>query len=267
MKISIVTLSYNQGEYLRMALNSVLGQDHEAVEYIVVDPGSSDGSREMILSYGEDISAAIFEPDQGAAEGLNKGFTKATGDILGFLNADDVLLPGSLFYVNRYFEEHPDCSLLFGDGIVIDSRGDKRESVRASFFSPLSYCYGGADWLQQSTFFRREAFDLVGGFNEANKTSWDGELFVRMALKGVKVEYLHKALGCFRIHPASITGSQLNSNAYGLDRRSLFTAVTGRNWARIDGFYSIAFRLRRLIFSPARIIAAFRTRFRKRVKR
>ena len=96
MKFSIVTVSFNQRQYLEEALASVLGQDYPAIEYIVVDPGSTDGSRELIESFRDRLASMIFEPDQGAADGLNKGFQQASGDIFAFLNSDDVLLPGAM---------------------------------------------------------------------------------------------------------------------------------------------------------------------------
>ena len=96
MKFSVVTISFNQRQYLMEALTSVLAQDYPAIEYIVVDPGSTDGSRELIESFRSRLDRVIFEPDQGAAEGLNKGFQQASGDIFGFLNSDDVLLPGAM---------------------------------------------------------------------------------------------------------------------------------------------------------------------------
>src|ERR1039458_5622209 len=106
MRISIVTLSYNQRVFLREAIDSILQQDYPDLEYIVVDPGSTDGSRELLRSYGERISHVIFELDQGAADGLNKGFGQASGEIFGFLNADDFLLPGSLHRVAEFFQSH-----------------------------------------------------------------------------------------------------------------------------------------------------------------
>ena len=96
LKISIVTLSFNQRAYLQEAIDSVLSQGYLDLEYIVVDPGSTDGSRDLIKSYGDRIAHCIFEPDRGAADGLNKGFERATGDVFGFLNADDLLFPGAL---------------------------------------------------------------------------------------------------------------------------------------------------------------------------
>ncbi len=91
MKISIVTLSFNQCAFLREALESVLQQGYPDLEYIVIDPGSTDGSRELIQSYASGIAHMVFEPDKGASDGLRKGFALATGDICGFLNSDDLL--------------------------------------------------------------------------------------------------------------------------------------------------------------------------------
>src|SRR3954454_9281745 len=96
MKFSIVTLAFKQRKYLREAMDSVLNQDYPSIEYIVVEPGSNDGSREIIEDYGDRISCRIYEPDKGAADGLNNGFARATGDVFAFLNGDDLLLPGAI---------------------------------------------------------------------------------------------------------------------------------------------------------------------------
>ena len=93
MRVSIVTISFNQAEFLERAIRSVIEQDYPDVEYIVVDPGSTDGSREIIEKYRSRISKVILEPDTGPANGLNKGFAAATGEIFGYINADDAFLP------------------------------------------------------------------------------------------------------------------------------------------------------------------------------
>ena len=92
MKVSIVTISFNQARFLRRAITSVLSQDYPDIEYIVVDPGSTDGSREIINAYGPRLASVIFDPDDGPADGLNRGFQLATGDVLAYINADDALL-------------------------------------------------------------------------------------------------------------------------------------------------------------------------------
>ena len=206
MKISIVTLSYNQLTFLGDAIESILRQGYPDLEYIVVDPGSTDGSRELLRSYEEQISRLIFERDQGAADGLNKGFASATGEIFGFLNADDFLLPGALHRVSEFFKSHPQCDIAMGNGNVVDAHGQTLRHVRARDFTVRRYLYGGTRWLQQSTFFRRKAFLRSPGFNTENRTSWDGELFVSMAHMGATVGYINADLAAFRIHDASISG-------------------------------------------------------------
>src|ERR1700729_2290269 len=125
MKFSVVTISFNQRQYVEEALGSVLTQDYPAIEYIVVDPGSTDGSRELIEAFRNQLASVVFEPDRGAAEGLNKGFALATGDIFGFLNSDDVLLPGTMRSVAEAFAQNPDCDIVMGNGFTIDAHGKR----------------------------------------------------------------------------------------------------------------------------------------------
>src|SRR5580698_5493188 len=151
MKFSVVTISFNQRQYLEEAMASVLDQDHSEIEYIVVDPGSTDGSRELISSYAGRLSHMIFEPDEGAADGLNKGFAQATGDISGFLNSDDVLLPSGMKSVAQVFEQHPNCDIVMGNGFTVDAGGQRIRRIRAGGFTLERYFCGGATWLQQAT--------------------------------------------------------------------------------------------------------------------
>jgi glycosyltransferase involved in cell wall biosynthesis len=243
VKISIVTLSFNQRAYLEEALESVLSQAYPDLEYIVVDPGSTDGSRERILSYGSRIAVKIFEPDRGAAEGLNKGFGNATGDVFGFLNADDILFPGSLNRVAEFFRNHPECDMVMGNGYKIDGQGNRTRHYVARNFSVRRFFYGGTQWLQQSTFFKASIFDRSQGFNIANRTSWDGELFLKIADLGAKIGYIDADLGGFRIHDESISGSGRLNNQYLEDRRRMFRQLTGREWQMSDEILSFFFRM------------------------
>jgi glycosyltransferase involved in cell wall biosynthesis len=243
VKISIVTLSFNQRAYLEEALESVLSQGYPDLEYIVVDPGSTDGSRERILSYGSRIAVKIFEPDRGAAEGLNKGFGNATGDVFGFLNADDILFPGSLNRVAEFFRNHPECDMVMGNGYKIDGQGNRTRHYVARNFSVRRFFYGGTQWLQQSTFFKASIFDRSQGFNIANRTSWDGELFLKIAGLGAKIGYIDADLGGFRIHDESISGSGRLNNQYLEDRRRMFRQLTGREWQMSDEILSFFFRI------------------------
>jgi glycosyltransferase involved in cell wall biosynthesis len=242
VKISIVTLSFNQRAYLQEAMDSVLSQEYPDLEYIVVDPGSSDGSRELISSYGDRISQTIFEPDSGAADGLNKGFACATGDIYGFLNADDLLFPESLNRVAKFFETHPECDMAMGNGYVIDGTGRKIRHIKARDFTVRRYFYGGTSWMQQSTFFRREIYLRSSKFKLQNRTCWDGELFVSMAKLGATVGYVNTDLSGFRIHATSISGSGTNQDAYKKDCRRIFRQTMGHDWTTTDELLRFLFR-------------------------
>ena len=260
MKFSLVTISFNQGQYLEQALNSVLTQDYPQIEYIVVDPGSMDGSRELIERHAGRIAHIVFEPDRGAADGLNKGFQRATGEIFGFLNSDDVLLPGAIREVSRIFEQNVDCDIVMGNGFMVDAAGNRIRRIRAAGFTVFRYFYGAAAWLQQSTFFRREAFEAVGGFNLINRSCWDGELIVEMVLNGAKVMYLDRDLSYFRIHAQSITGSKRHKEMIKADTSRMFARATGRNWTAADAVRSWFFRAMRIVTHPGAFESAIRAR-------
>lgn len=260
MKISIVTVSFNQCSYLKEAMDSVLDQGYPDLEYVVVDPGSTDGSRELIQSYSGRISRAILEPDNGAADGLNKGFAVATGDVYGFLNSDDLLMPGSLQMVANFFREHPECDMVMGNGYKIDGKGNRLRHIKARDFSVRRHLYGGTRWLQQSTFFRREAYLRSPGFNTENTTSWDGELFVTMVNQGAKVGYIDCDLSAFRIHDTSISGTGRMWESYQRDNARVFRSIQGRDWGLVDD-------VRKFLYGLEGVALNVTARFRSLVKR
>lgn len=241
-------------------MNSVLMQDYPHLEYIVVDPGSTDGSRELIERYRDRLATVILEPDRGAPDGLNKGFQHATGDIFGFLNSDDVLLPGALRAVSQAFEDQSRCDVVMGNGFLVDSGGNRIRHVRAAGFTANRYFYGGTTWLQQSTFFRRKTFESVGGFNAANRSCWDGELLLNMALAGAEVAYLNRDLSLFRVHPQSITGSKRHKEMMRADADRMFSLARGRRWTVADTAASWLFRVERLLTHPGALESAIRAR-------
>ena len=247
VKISIVTLSFNQRAYLQEAMDSVLSQNYPDLEYIIVDPGSTDGSRELIRSYSDRIAHVVFEPDKGAADGLNKGFSRATGSVLGFLNSDDLLMPGSLQLVGDFFARHPDCDLAMGNGHKIDGQGRKLRHFRAREFTTRRYLYSGAQWLQQSTFVSAEAYRRSPKFNIENRTCWDGELFASIANQGAKIEYIDADLAAFRIHEGSISGSGRLDDLYSEDRRRFFRQIRGHEWGKTDEMLRLLYRAEGLL--------------------
>lgn len=264
LKISIVTSSYNQSAYLREAIHSVLEQSldahREELEFLVVDPGSTDGSRELIDSYGPRISVRIYRRDDGAADGLHHAFEEATGEIFGFLNADDFLYPDALPAVLEHFRAHPETDILLGDGWIVNGKGEEVRHIRAGHMCPSRYLYGGARWLQQSMFFRSSIYRKTPGFNPANRSCWDGECLLEMMLAGGRIGYLHRDLGAFRVHAASITGSRRIEDIYAADTRRLFERVYRRRPGPLDRLRSSFYKTSYFLIEPRELAAALRYR-------
>jgi glycosyltransferase involved in cell wall biosynthesis len=234
MKISIVTISFNQGRFLREAIASIVEQRYEALEYVVVDPGSTDESRAIIQKYSPKIDKIILEPDQGAADGLNRGFAVATGEIFGYINADDVLLPGALHCVADAFERNPSVDVIFGDAIQLSESGNVVQRLRSTFWNKYLYAIGGSTVLQQATFFRAASFRNSGGFNIDNRTCWDGELLVDLDLSGAKFKQIDAVLGGFRIYGTSISGSGNHAEKCRPDHQRIFEKVYKRRETTLD---------------------------------
>jgi glycosyltransferase involved in cell wall biosynthesis len=234
VKISIVTLSFNQGRFLEQAIKSVLEQDYDDIEYIVVDPGSRDGSRETIEKYRSRISNAIFEPDYGPADGLNKGFATATGEIYGFLNADDYLLPGALRTVATFFSKWPIVDVMSGHVVIVDSAGGTMRYCYSDRFDLKACAYGQCILMQPSTFFRAAVFNRSRRFNPANRSNWDGELWVDLALEGADFSIINSVLSAYRVHEGSITGSGKLDERIAEHSDRMFRRIVQRKWRWYD---------------------------------
>lgn len=250
LKVSIVTISFNQASYLERTIESVLNQDYGNIEYIVVDPGSKDGSRELIKRNESRISKVIFEPDDGPADGLNKGFAAATGDIFAFLNSDDILYPGAVSGAVRYFAAHADVDVVSGHARIIDPDDQVLRRAYSDRMSPIKFVYLGAILIQPSTFFRRRAFERTPGFNSKNHVSWDGELFFEMALAGCKFDLSEEIWSGFRLHERSITVSKKLEEKGREKMNELLRRVTGRGRNNWDNGWEVAYRAWRHLRNP-----------------
>ena len=204
--VSVVTISFNQARFLRECIDSIVSQTGVDVQFIVVDAGSTDGSREIIDSYGSKL-IRIFESDSGPADGLNKGFAAAEGDIFCFVNSDDRLEPRALARVADIFAKS-EVDVVSGASRIIDARGVFKRLVFSDKFHLVAAAYGQCILIQPSTFFSREVFLKSGGFNSTNKGNWDTELFVDMALAGATFKRVRDVLSAYRIYAESITGSR-----------------------------------------------------------
>lgn len=248
-KISIVTISFNQAEFLEQAILSVLNQKTSNIEYIVVDPGSTDGSRGIIKKYWDRIDHVIFEKDAGPADGLNKGFNVATGDIFGFLNSDDTLLPGSLSTVLSFFSQNPKVDVVSGHAEIIDSRGNIKRRFFSDRFRLGMAAYGACTLVQPSTFFRAILFRKCGGFNISNRSNWDSELFIDMALYGAIFFRANSFWSQYRVHEQSITGTGKFHNLHRSHHQNMFEKIKGRKFVRKDRFSAEVFRFARKILN------------------
>lgn len=255
MKISIVTISYNQVRFLERAILSVIKQSYSNIEYIVVDPGSTDGSREVIERYRSNIAKIIYEPDDGPADGLNKGFSQASGEIFGYINADDELMPGALKKVADYFScNHRHIDVVSGNGFIIDERGQILKKIISTTFTIKAFTYGAVTFMQQATFIRQDAFWEAGGFNSLNRTCWDAELMTDIAILGKNFDLLNAELALFRMHNLSIGSSVSRSiewkEKYKKDTNRLFRKVIGREKNFTDIFISNIFRIKKWLTHP-----------------
>lgn len=256
-RISIVTLSFNQARYLPDAIESIAGQGYANLDYIVVDPGSTDGSRDIIAANRARITTVLLDPDKGPADGLNKGFAAATGDIFGYINADDMLLPGALATVARHFTDQPDIDAILGNGIMIDSDGAPTRRMKSSRFSLKGLGLGAMTFVQQGHFFRRSAYP---GFNIANRTCWDGELLVDMALAGARIRNVPEQLGAFRLYPDTITGSGRMAEQMARDLARLTEKALGRPPRATDALATPLHLLARRLSDPAATIEGLRAK-------
>lgn len=208
-KISIVTPSYNQAQYLEETIRSVLLQGYPNFEYIIIDGGSTDGSVEIIKKYETWLSYWISEKDRGQGHAVNKGIQKAQGDILLWLNSDDVCLPHAFDVVANAFIENPSVHLVIGQANVIDEQGKLIDTLPSKFTAWEDIAVLPTNSIRQvSTFFRRNLFDELGYVNEELHIAMDTELLVRFT-KSYPPLIVDQFLASFRVHKNAKSHQQL----------------------------------------------------------
>jgi glycosyltransferase involved in cell wall biosynthesis len=234
--VSVVTINYNQGQFLGDAIADVAAQSYLSWQHIIVDPGSTDGSSELYKPLRSDPRYVVIEqPDRGPADGLNKGFAAATGDIFYYLNADDRVLPHAFqSAVGLLTPRLKQPLAIAAHGRIIGEGGAAVRPVRTDALTLRGYAYGANVVVQQSTFLTREAFECAGGFNMGNKVSWDGELLIDLLMKGGRFERIDDVWGLFRIYGGSITGSQRLADVLTRENARIFEKIVGRPRCRRD---------------------------------
>ena len=208
--ISIVTPSFAQGTYIERTLLSVIYQRYPNLEFFVQDGGSKDNTVEVLKTYQECLSGWVSEKDSGQSQAINRGLTKTNGEIMGWLNSDDLLLPGALHSVADYFNRHPDVDVVYGNRLLIDE--NDMEIGRWILPGHDSDVLSWADYVPQETlFWRRRIWEKVGGkIDESFRFAMDWDLLLRFRDAGAKFGHIPQFLGAFRIHARQKTSAAIN---------------------------------------------------------
>lgn len=205
-KITIVTPSYNQGHFLEETIQSVLDQKYPNLEYFVVDGGSTDNSAEIIKKYEKHINWWVSEKDRGQPHALNKGFDRATGDVLGFINSDDCLLPGALNFVGKQFAQG--VQWLVGWVLFVEPDDQNYPQLWHSYERP-EHWFVTNPIGQQGTFWARALYQKHGGFREEYDMAFDYEYWMRLRFHaGLMPKVVRRCLGTYRMHASSKTMTQ-----------------------------------------------------------
>ena len=251
-RVSIVTPSYNQGRFLEETIISVLNQDYPNLEYIMIDGGSTDNSVDIIRKYEDRLAYWVSEPDKGQSDAINKGFQRATGEILAWLNSDDIYLPGAIKAAVQFFEQHPDIDFVYGDFCLIDERGRVLFQRKEIDFDYKILLYGCNLISQPTSFFRRTVLDKIGFLDQTLDYLMDYEFWLRASNNGVRFKHIPNTLAAFRLHSTTKTVSERTKqlSEFRLIRDMCRQRKFG-NYPLLDWLYTLAlkyiFRLKKTL--------------------
>jgi glycosyltransferase involved in cell wall biosynthesis len=207
-KISIVTPSFNQADYIEATIDSVLSQNYPNVQYIIIDGGSTDGSAEIIKKYDGHLAYWVSEPDRGQSHAINKGLERATGNILAYLNSDDLYIPGALHAVADAYAKNPQVGLYYGHCRIIDKDGvvtGRKTGAISSYAEVLDLWdvwWGERNFVQPEVFWTRTAFEQIGPFRDDLYYVMDYEYWTRIFRAGFQSKFIDTDLASFRLHDA-----------------------------------------------------------------
>ncbi|WP_236171118.1 glycosyltransferase family 2 protein [Pseudomonas pseudonitroreducens] len=211
-RISIVTPSFNQGRFIASTIGSVLSQGYSNLEYIVQDNQSTDGTFDVLVAEKSSDFQYFVEKDSGQADAINRGFSRCSGEILAFLNSDDILLPGTLAYVARLFQENPEIDAVYGNRVLIDT--DDNIVGRWVLPGHDGELMRHIDYIPQETlFWRRDLWERCGArLDDKLAFALDWDLLLRFLDCGARFSHVPHFLGGFRIHQDQKTSSEYGSN-------------------------------------------------------
>jgi glycosyltransferase involved in cell wall biosynthesis len=215
--LSVITPSYNSAAFLEDALQSVVHQEGLCVEHIVIDCASTDNTISILNRFPQ--LQWISEPDKGQSDAINKGFLRASGDLMGWLNADDYHLPGGLEAISQAAERHPDADVIYGDCLFVDSTGRIVRSKVEHDFDPAILLYFGCYIPSTSTFIRRRVIESGLLLDYDYRVCMDFEYFVRLAHEGCRFHYVPRFIAAFRWHGCNVSLKQVDRR--GQERRQV----------------------------------------------
>ena len=206
-KLSIVTPSFGQAAFIERTINSILTQNYPNLEYFVQDGGSTDGTIDVLKKFENQLSGWKSESDSGQSQAINRGFSQTSGDIMAWLNSDDLLLSGAINRVIDYFNRHPEVDVVYGNRLMIDEQD--MEIGRWILPCHSDKAIAWADYIPQETlFWRRSIWDKAGGqIDESFRFAMDWDLLLRFRAAGAKFAHIPHFLGAFRIHEAQKTSA------------------------------------------------------------
>lgn len=207
-KITIVTPSYNQGQFLEETILSVIGQGYPNLEYIIIDGGSTDNSVEIIKKYEKNLAFWVSEKDEGQSHAINKGFKRATGDILAWINSDDMYMPGALFYIAEKVENTNELGIYFSNCIHIQNKGTSVVSYGSDVVKYSTLGLELFDYIiQPSSFWTKTTWLKTGSLREDIHFGFDWEWFLRAKKTGIPFFPGTKAISIYRIHDQHKSGT------------------------------------------------------------
>ncbi len=210
--ISIVTPSYNEGQFIEKTIQSVINQNYPNIEYIIIDGGSEDDSPNIINRYKEKLSYLCFEPDSGQTHAINKGFRKVSGEIVTWLNSDDFYLPGTFEKVASFFLENPEIDCVYGDMEIVDEETNLLCVKRCIPYDYKICLYTGCLIPQPASFFKKSVFERIGFLDEKQRYFMDYEFFTRMGYNQLNFGTIRHSLSAFRLHQLSKTVANYPQN-------------------------------------------------------
>jgi glycosyltransferase involved in cell wall biosynthesis len=210
-KISIITPSFNQSQYLEKTIQSVVDQNYPNLEYIIMDGGSTDGSVDIIKKYTNIITHWESNPDKGQADAIFRGFEQTTGDIIAWINSDDYYLDGAFASVGEFFAQHPEIQWIIGNGIFVDKNNKKLLDYYCPPVDHDRLLHFGMTIFQPTMFIKREFFFKCGGFDRGLQCSFDYDLVLRLSTYGPP-GIINSMLAAFRFHKTSKTETMSEVN-------------------------------------------------------